>query len=227
MYICRKVKIMARKKNINQKDIYSFYMEYYLENGEGPKTAYQLAKQYNFNENSFYEFFGNIEAVEKSIFKSFFNQTLELLHKSDEYESFNSRNKLLTFYFTFFEILTANRSFVSSVLDRNNKNNRFLKTISSFKPEFLKFIKTLDIEQIDVKDNRLEKIMGKSLDESLWVQMILCVKFWLDDDSASLEKTDIFIEKSVNTGFDLLDVKPIKSILDLGKFLFHEKIHMN
>lgn len=202
-------------------------MEYYLENGMAPKTVYQLAKQYNFNENQFYTYFGNIEAVEKSIFNSFFDQTIELLNKSDEYESFNSRNKLLSFYYTFFEILTANRSFVTSVLKNDMNDTRFLKTISSLKPGFRDYVKSLDIEQLEIKERRLEKFMERSLDESLWIQMILCLKFWLDDDSASLEKTDIFIEKSVNTGFDLLDVKPLKSILDLGKFLFHEKIHMN
>ena len=202
-------------------------MEYYLENGNSPKTVYQLAKQYNFNEDQFYTYFGNIEAVERSIFKSFFNQTIELLEKSEEYESFNSRNKLLTFYYTFFEILTANRSFVTSVLKSDKKEMGFQKVISSFKPEFRKYVKSLDIEQLDVKDNRIEKFMERSLDESLWIQMVLCLKFWLEDESASLEKTDIFIEKSVNTGFDLLNVKPIKSILDLGKFLFQEKIHMN
>jgi hypothetical protein len=50
------------------------------------------------------------------------------------------------------------------------------------------------------------------------------MKFWLEDTSSSFEKTDIFIEKSVNTSFDLLDIKPLKSIIDFGKFLFKEKV---
>ena len=57
--------------------------------------------------------------------------------------------------------------------------------------------------------------------------MVICIKFWMDDDSAGLEKTDIFIEKSINTGFDLINVQPLKSVIDLGKFLFHEKMNMN
>lgn len=218
---------MARKKNISQQDIYSFYMEYYLENGEAPKTVFQLAKLYNFNENQFYDFFGSLKAVEKSIFESFFDQTLKLLEKSEEYEAFNGRNKLLTFFYTFFEILTANRSYVLSVLERDQKSPRFIKTISTLKPKYLEFIKTLEIETLDLKNARFEKIMGRSLDESLWVQLVLCFKFWMDDESAGLEKTDIFIEKSINTGFDLLNVQPLKSVLDLGKFLYHEKSHMN
>ena len=218
---------MARKKKISKKDIYSFYMDYYLENGEAPKSVFKLSKHYNFDEAHFYEFFGNLKAIEKSIFESFFDQTIELLEKSDDYLNFDGRNKLLSFYYTFFEILTANRSFVLSILERDKNSARFLKTISSVKPGYLKFIKSLEIEKLDLKEARIEKFLDKSLEEGLWAQLILCLKFWMDDDSASLEKTDIYIEKSINTGFDLLNVQPLKSVLDLGKFLFHEKINMN
>ena len=48
----------------------------------------------------------------------------------------------------------------------------------------------------------------------------------MDDTSPSFEKTDVFIEKSVNTTFDLLDVAPLKSLIDFGKFIFKEKIRM-
>ena len=218
---------MARKKNINEQDVFTYYMEYYLEHGEAPKTVYQLAKAYNFKEADFYNFFGNLEAVQKSIFKSFFDQTLTLLHQSEEYVNFDGRNKLLSFYYTFFEILTANRSYALTVLKKNNQNSQFLKTLASIKPGYIKFVKELDIEKLDFKDDRIEKIVGKSLEESLWIQFILCLKFWIDDESPSLEKTDIFIEKSVNTGFELLNIQPLKSVIDLGKFLFHEKINMN
>ena len=218
---------MARKKNVTKEDIFSFYMEYYLEHGEAPRTVYQLAKVYNFNEAKFYEFFGNLEAIEKSIFQSFFDQTVGLLEQSEDYASFDGRNKLLTFFYTFFEILTANRSYVLSVSKGNKNSLQNLKSIAGIKPSYLEFIKTLEIEKIDFKEARIERVVGKSVDESLWIQLILCFKFWMEDDSPGLEKTDIFIEKSINTGFDLLNVQPLKSVLDLGKFLFHEKIHMN
>jgi hypothetical protein len=46
----------------------------------------------------------------------------------------------------------------------------------------------------------------------------------MEDTSAAFEKTDIFIEKSVNTSFDVLNITPLKSVLDFGKFLFKEKM---
>jgi hypothetical protein len=80
---------------------------------------------------------------------------------------------------------------------------------------------------LDVKQEQLEKIQDRSLKETAWFQLLITMKFWLDDTSTSFEKTDIFIEKSVNTTFDVLDVAPLKSVIDLGKFLFKEKFQMN
>ena len=50
------------------------------------------------------------------------------------------------------------------------------------------------------------------------------MKFWLDDTSPAFEKTDVFIEKSVKASFDIMNIAPIKSVIDLGKFLFKEKM---
>ena len=78
---------------------------------------------------------------------------------------------------------------------------------------------------IDVKQKQIQEIQRKALKESAWMQLLMTMKFWMDDTSASFEKTDVFIEKSVNTSFDVLQVTPLKSVIDLGKFLFKEKMN--
>ena len=80
---------------------------------------------------------------------------------------------------------------------------------------------------IDVQQDQLQKIQTRGLKESAWFQLLVTMKFWLDDTSTSFEKTDIFIEKSVRASFDLIYITPLKSIIDFGKFLFKEKMQMN
>ena len=63
--------------------------------------------------------------------------------------------------------------------------------------------------------------------EGAWLQFLFLLNFWANDDSAQFEKTDIAIEKSVNTIFDLFDNTPLNSILDFGKFLWKEKVMSN
>ena len=217
---------MARKKKIKANDIIDMYMDYYLEFGEAPKSVYNFAKINNFEEKEFYEAFGSFEAIENHVFKAFFDQTISLLSKSEEYNSFDPRNKLLSFYYTFFEMLTANRSFVLSILKRSENSLKSLKVLGELRKAFLQYIEELEIETLDLKEERLEKIKKRSVKETSWTQLLITMNFWMNDSSAGFEKTDMFIEKAINTGFDLLDVKPLRSIIDLGKFLFNEKINM-
>ena len=102
-----------------------------------------------------------------------------------------------------------------------------LKTLKSLKSDYTKFVEDLNIERIELKQETLEKIQNTSLKESSWIHLIITMKFWLDDISPSFEKTDIFIEKSINARFDLMDIKPLKSIIDFGKFILKEKINFN
>lgn len=202
-------------------------MEFVLENNHQPKSIFSFAKENNFEEADFYKFYGSFEAIEKSIFSEFFNHTLIVLAKSEDYENYDARNKLLSFYFTFFEILTANRSYIVYALEGAKKDLKKLKLLKSLKTDYTKYIEALNIDRIELEQETLEKIQNNSIKESSWIQLLLTMKYWLDDVSPSFEKTDIFIEKSINARFDLLDVKPLKSIIDFGKFILKEKVNFN
>jgi len=218
---------MAKKKTVSKNDIITFYMDYVLEHDHDPKTVFAFAKMNNFDEAKFYEYFASFEAIEKGIFEAFFTNSVNALNKSEDYKIFDARNKLLSFYYTFFENLTANRSYVKHVLDKYKGEFKGLKILSGLKQHFTHYVSELGIQMLDIKQDQLEKIQDRALKESAWLQLLLTMKFWLDDTSASFEKTDIFIEKSVNTTFDVLDIAPLKSVIDLGKFLFKEKFQMN
>ncbi len=218
---------MANSKKISKEAIITYYMDYILEHNENPKTVYAFAKANHFDEATFYTFFASFEAIEKGIFETFFSNTLSVLNKSDDYKTFDNRNKLLSFYYTFFEILTANRSYVSYVLSKHKNSLKGLQMLSSLKHHFTKYVVDLDIEIIDFKQEQLDKIQEKTLKESAWFQLLLTIKYWLDDTSVSFEKTDIFIEKSVNTSFDVLNIAPLTSVIDFGKFLLKDKFQMN
>ena len=218
---------MAKKKNITSNDIITWYMEYVLENDQQPKSIFSFAKANNFEEASFYEHFGSFEAIEKGIFKVFFENSITLLEDSSDYETFDSRNKLLSFYYTFFENLTANRSYVTYALRKNKNQLKSLQSLSELRKCFTNYIDSLEIETLDLKEERFQKFQERSIQESAWFQLLVTLKFWLEDISPSFEKTDLFIEKSVKASFDLIDTMPLKSIIDLGKFLFKEKVQMN
>ena len=218
---------MAKKKNITENDIISWYMDHVLNHNKQPSSVYSFAKENNFEEALFYKHFGSFDAIEKGVFKAFFNNTITLLKKSEDYADFDPRNKLLSFYYTFFENLTANRSYVVYALSKSCNKLENLKKLKGLRAKFLNYIDQLDIEVLQIKNKQLEQIKDSVVQETYWIQLMLTLKFWLDDTSKSFEKTDIFIEKSINASFDLINISPLKSVVDLGKFLIKEKISMN
>ena len=215
----------AKNNIISKEDIVSIYMEEVLEKGQKPKSVYHFAKENNFTEAEFYAFFGTLEGLEKEIFRLFFVNTVDLLHKNADYLEYDMKNKMLSFYFTFFEILTANRSYVLQSLkfDRNPLKN--LVQLTTLRNSFKEYVSEILTDDYRLEQEKLQKFQEKGIQESAWLQLMLTIKFWVDDDSAAFEKTDIFIEKSVNASFELMNVTPLNHLIDLGKFLFKEKIY--
>ena len=219
-------KKMAAKKSILTKEkIVSMYMDYVLENSEKPKSVYHFTKLNNFSETEFYSFFGTIESIEKEIFKIFLDKTVELLNKNPDYENYDMKSKMLSFYFTFFEILTANRSYVVMVLNENNNQLKKLTQLSGLRSSFKKYVRDIISDDYRVQQEKLQNFQEKAIQETSWVQLLLTLKFWLDDSSPSFEKTDIYIEKSVKATFELMNIAPLESLIDFGKFIFKEKIY--
>lgn len=215
----------TKKKIINKENIVSLYMNEVLEKGQKPKSVYHFAKENDFEETEFYAFFGTLEGLEKEIFRLFFVNTVDLLHKNADYQEYDMKNKMLSFYFTFFEILTANRSYVlqSLKIDRNPLKN--LSQLSLLRGSFKEYVSEILTDDFRIEMEKLQKFQEKGIQESAWLQLMMTIKFWMDDASPAFEKTDVFIEKSVNASFELMNVAPLNHLLDFGKFLFKEKIY--
>ena len=218
---------MATKKKFNASDWISAYMDYVLKNDQSPSSVYAFTSSVKRDESEFYEEFASFKALEAEVFRSLFHASMNTLNSSKEFESFDARNQLLSFYFTFFENLTANRSFILFLLKGQKEQLQIVNNLSGLRKEFKSFIRSLEIEDIDIPQEQIEKFKNKSIEETAWIQLLVTMKFWMDDTSKGFEKTDIFIEKAINTSFDLINVKPLKSLIDLGKFIVKEKIHWN
>ena len=216
---------MATKKTIITRDkIVSMYMNYRLENIDQPKSVYQFSKLNGFEESQFYTFFGTLESVEKEIFKVFLEKTVELIHKDPAYGAYDMKSKMLSFYFTFFELLSANRSYVLMSLKEHQNQLKNLMLLSGLRIEFKNYISQIISEDVRTKQEKFQNFQEKAIQETSWIQFLLTLKFWMDDESPAFEKTDIYIEKSVKATFELMNVAPLDSLIDFGKFIFKEKI---
>ena len=215
-------KTTNKKKMIDDNDIITLYMDQILLGEEEPKTVYAFCKKNNMEESDFYTFFGSFESLKQEIWNKFLENTISTLHNDESFASYSPKNKLLTLYFTLFEVLTLNRSYVLYALKDNKEGLSNLMQLKQMRLFFKDFVKD-NIATEELKSSKLSKITKPIYSEGSWIQFLFILKFWLEDNSKGFEKTDIIIEKSVNTVVDLLDSKPLENIIDLGKFLWSER----
>ena len=209
---------------LNKSTIISLYMEYVLEHEKMPGTVYRFCKDNHITEEQFYEFFGSFKGLQKEIWNLFYENTLELINNTPEFESFTNREKLLTFFFTLFELLTANRSYILFSLSGNEKMMSNLEQLKGLRIRIKSFAGELVRESNEEKQLKILKQPEAIFSEAAWVQFLFLLKFWMDDNSPKFESSDVAIEKSVNTVFDVFDNTPLERLLDLGKFLWKEKM---
>jgi hypothetical protein len=124
-------------------------------------------------------------------------------------------------------MLSVNRSYVVMSLKEHQNQLKNLMQLSGLRVEFKNFIAAILTDEVRTQHEKFQNIQEKAIQESAWIQFLLTLKFWLDDESPAFEKTDIYIEKSVKASFELMNIAPLDSLIDFGKFIFKEKIQKN
>lgn len=202
-----------------------WWMEDVLEN-KIANSVYLFCKSHQIEEINFYEHFSSLDQISSHTWVTLFqNSTSLLLNQNDSFIQYDDKTKLIAFYLTFFENLSMNRSFFLSILPKDYSEFQKLKSLKALKSTFKEFIsvyipglaRKTDIENIN-------KITQPLVEEGIWMQFLFLLHFWVHDSSRKFEKTDILIEKTVSTSFEVMNSLPIKSVLDFGKFLWKERM---
>lgn len=211
-------------KKTSKEKIIDAYMDYVLEHEHEPKSVYKFAKDLKIKESDFYNHFGSFKGLKQHIWDSFYHNTIDVISKADGYENYSSREKMLIFFYTLFEVLTVNRSYVLFTMDEENDMMKNMNQLKSLRKQIKSFAK--ELIQIDNDDKQVSILKRNEsvFSEGAWIQFLFLLKFWMDDNSAEFEKTDIAIEKSVNTIFDVFDNTPLEQVIDFGKFLYKERM---
>ena len=210
------------KKDLKS-ELVTRYMEYVLEHGQDPKSVFAFCKEMDIEEQEFYARFGSIKGLRRSIWETFHSKTEELLQKNKDYNNFSNRDKMLSYFYTLFELLTLNRSYILIDLEEGSKM-QMLNQLKGLRGKMKDFARDLIEDANSSKNWKISQRSPEIFSEGAWWHFLFLLKFWVDDDSAGFEKTDLAIEKSVNTVFDLFESTPLDSIIDFGKFLYKENL---
>jgi hypothetical protein len=199
--------------------IQSAYIDYVLTEGHEPKSVYLFAKHNEMTEEEFYRFFGSFEAVEQNIWAGFATKTITEIKGQDIWGQYSARERALSFFYSFFELLKGSRSFAIYSLKKQPRTLSSPRVLHNMHVIFESFAEEILRDGLETGELTDRKFFSNKYKDALWMQLGFVLKFWINDNSAGFEKTDEAIEKGVNVTFDLFERSPIDNLLDYGKFL--------
>lgn len=208
---------------MTKEKIVEAYSDYINEYSERPRSVANFAKNLNIEEVQVYEYFASFCVMESYIMDHFVKNAINLTQKNVEIsEKDVAKESLLTFYYSFIEILTANRSLVLFIMPSGKIQYLNSKVLQSAKVSFLDFFNDLNFEMHALSFIPESTIRSKTKETVLWGQFQTILMYWLSDQSSGFEKTDQFIEKNLKLSFDIADSNITESLVDFGKFLFNK-----
>lgn len=213
---------MAKATNkplITPEQIRDAYIDYVLTNNEPPKSVYDFAKKLAITEADFYNYFASFIAIEKSVWAILTIEAVEKIKEQEIWAQYSSREKILSFFYSYIELLKTKRSFIIYTLMKHEKRLSAPAILSDAKPIFENFAEDVIQDGLDSGELAQRKFFTKRYKDGLWMQFLFIINFWAEDDSNDFEKTDEAIEKGINVAFDLFQRSPIDNLFEYGKFL--------
>lgn len=199
------------------------YIDYILNNGSQPPSVYKFASDLGIKEEEFYNHYGSFEGVERKIWKGFIDHTLDRINADGAYQQFSARDKLLTFYYAFFEELKSNRSFILIQLKKQKTPEFTPGFLKDFKQVYISYVESIIKSGKETGEIAKRPFFDKRYAAPFWYHMGFLLIFWRDDNSAGFERTDAAIEKSVNLAFEFIGKGAVDSVIDFAKFLYQSK----
>ena len=195
------------------------YIDYVLTQNTDPKSVFDFAKKLQMSEAEFYKYFSSFSAIKKTIWNDLTIEAIDEVKLQPTWVSYNSREKMLSFFYAYIELLKSQRSFVIYCLNNRKTKITTPAFLSGSKELFLDFSEEVINEGLASGELADRKYLAQKYKDGLWLQLAFILNFWIEDDSDGFEKTDEAIERGVQLSFDLFQRSPLDQIFEYGKFL--------
>ena len=209
---------------MSKEKIVSFYLDHLLDQGKPPVSVYKLCKETGISEADFYRQYSSLRDIERQYARDLVQKTIEAVSGDEEYSQYSVREKLLAFYFTFFEQALSFRSYLQ-VRFANVQPGREPGFLKDFKRTFLDFAQELIQQGYEEKSVVQRPLVSGRFKDILYAQFLLLIRYYVEDDSQQFQDTDAYIEKTVKLFFELAGTTPIDTAFDLARFFIQNRRH--
>ena len=200
------------------------FMKAIRKDGQPPVSVHRFCEDNGISERDFYMAFPNLEAVEKHFWKNWLEGIAGRVLSGKEWDSFSAKERYLAFLFAFTGEALEQRSLLEQ---RFGKLTLLCSptSLDGLKNSFKDFAAEIIRHGTDSGDIANRGSLGNLYPEVLYVHWRSVLEYFLKDESQGFERTDAFIEKTVEFAFDLLRTQAIDSAADLARFLLPQIAH--
>ena len=210
-------------ENLDDQTLMTRFKEYVLQKEGSADSVYHFSKFLNIEESAFYNHFSSLRAIKRQIWTQYFDETLVRLNADEVYLSYTVREKLLAFFYTFFELIKADRSFIVKTAGSTMGSRLSNDYLDEFKKQYFNYINEIIEEGKESGEVANRFLIGKQYAQGLWLQFLFILNFWIKDESKGFEKTDAAIEKAMNLSADLMGRSALDSFTDFAKFVYQSR----
>ena len=184
-------------------------------------NPHTVAEKAGVSEADFYQHFPSVEAIGSRVWLDLGKEVAQILQESEAYRSYPARQKVLSYFFTFFDVALKHRTFVSKTWCQE-------AVTKAYKDEFKLLMSELVREGIDNDDIKDRLTLSSQYPKVLWELHQKLVGFWLKDHSEGFTDTEKAVESYSRLPLELMGPNLFDTVLDTFKFeLERRNIRMN
>ena len=201
-----------------RQSILDTYIAQLQKTGKAHISVHSLCLDLKIGEKEFYGEFSSLSAVEKHFWKGWIESIIDAVSSGKEWGAFSAKEQYLAFLFAFAGEALEHRS----LLEQRFANLTLLcspDTLDGLKSSFKDFASAIIARGMESGEIAHRGPLGNVYPEVLYIHWRSVLEYFLKDESTRFERTDAFIEKTVELAFDLLRTQAVDSAADLIRFL--------
>ncbi len=196
------------------------YIHHVLEEGRPPASVFKFCRSLEIAEKDFYQLFSSFPALEGQVWASWVEQTTAAITASPEWPNFNARQRMLTFFFAFFERAVEHRSFLLARFPcPKQRLTGEAPAVGALKRRFEQFAESTLQHGVDSGEIASRGPLNRVYAPTFTELFLSAIDFHVRDESPGFERTDAYVEKTTLLAFDLLSRSAIESAIDLVRFV--------
>lgn len=178
--------------------------------GDSEINPFTLSQKVGLAEKDFFQYFSSVDDIGRKIWVNLCDSVMLELNQSELYSSYPSRQKILSYFFTFFEIARTERTFITRTVHKDRLVGAYAK---KFKEVALDVIQ----EGIATEDIQ-ERFYSSYYPDIVWNLHFSLLQYWVNDDSENFVETEKAIEIYSKVPLEIMGPNIFDSIFDSVKF---------